>query len=257
MFIEITKSLCYSSKTMEEQIDLGNWTGQKLDELLKESAKIASAGERIEFLSKQFLDTPYKKSTLIGDINTPEIFVINLGGIDCFTFLDYIEAMRISISFSEFKGNLKKVRYKSGEISYKERNHFFTDWAEFNSNLVNDISVSISNGKNKLITKKLNEKNDGTQFLKGIPCINHEIVYVPSMAIDDFVMDKLNTGDYIGVYSETEGLDVSHVGIIVIKKNTVSFRHASSKYQRVVDEDFIEYITDKPGIIALRPIQKE
>ena len=242
---------------MEEQIDFGNWTAQTFDELLKESAKIASAGERIEFLSKQFLNTPYKKSTLIGDIDTPEIFVINLGGIDCFTFLDYIEAMSISISFSEFTENLKKVRYKSGEISYKKRHHFFTDWAEFNSSLVNDISVSISNGKNKLITKKLNEKNDGTQFLTGIPCINREIVYVPSMAIDDFVMDKLNTGDYIGVYSETRGLDVSHVGIIVIKKNAVSFRHASSKHQRVVDEDFIEYITDKPGIIALRPIQKE
>lgn len=257
MFIEISKSLCYSSKTMEEQITLGNWTAQKFDELLRESAKIASVGLRIEFLSKQFLNTPYKKSTLIGDIDTPEIFVINLGGIDCFTFLDYIEAMSISISFSEFTENLKKIRYKSGEISYKKRHHFFTDWAEFNSSLVNDISVSISNGKNKLITKKLNEKNDGTQFLTGIPCINREIVYVPSMAIDDFVMDKLNTGDYIGVYSETEGLDVSHVGIIVMNKNTVSFRHASSKHQRVVDEDFIDYITDKPGIIALRPIQKE
>jgi hypothetical protein len=242
---------------MEEQINLGNWTAQTFDELLRESAKIASTGSRIEFLSKQFLNTPYKKSTLIGDIDTPEIFVINLGGIDCFTFLDYIEAMRISISFSEFTDNLKKVRYKLGEISYKKRNHFFTDWAEFNSSLVTDISVSISNGKNELITKKLNEKNDGTQFLPGISLSKREIVYVPSLEMDDFVMGKLNTGDYIGVYSETQGLDVSHVGIIVIKKNTVSFRHASSKHQGVIDEDFIDYITDKPGIIALRPIQKE
>ena len=242
---------------MEEKIDFGNWTAQTFDELLRESAKISSVGSRIEFLSKQFINTPYKKSTLIGDIDNPEIFVINLGGIDCFTFLDYIEAMRISISHFEFTDNLKKVRYKSGKISYEERHHFFTDLAEFNASLVNDISVSISNGKNKLITKKLNEKNDGTQFLTGIPCIDRKIIYVPSMAIDDLVMDKLNTGDYIGIYSETQGLDVSHVGIIVIKKNTVYFRHASSKHQRVVDEDFIDYITDKPGIIALRPIQKE
>ncbi len=242
---------------MEEQINLGNWTEQKFDKILKESTKIASVGARIEFLSRQFLDTPYEKSTLIGDIDTPEIFVINLGGIDCFTFLDYIEAMSISISFSEFTDNLKKVRYKSGEISYKRRNHFFTDWAEFNSSLVNDISVSISNGKNESIIINLNKKNDGTRFLAGIPCSEREIVYIPSIAIDNFVVDKLNTGDYIGVYSETQGLDVSHVGIIVMKKNTVTFRHASSKHQRVVDEDFIEYITDKPGIIALRPIQKE
>ncbi len=242
---------------MEEQINLGNWTGQEFDELLRESAKIASVGKRIEFLSRQFLDIPYKKSTLIGDIDTPEIFVINLGSIDCFTFLDYIEAMRISISLSEFKDNLKRVRYKSGEIAYKKRNHFFTDWAEFNSSLVKDISGSISYGKNELITEKLNEKNDRTQFLTGIPCSNREIVYVPSVAIDHLVIDKLNTGDYIGVYSETQGLDVSHVGIIVMNKNKVSFRHASSKYKRVVDEDFIDYMTDKPGIIALRPVQGE
>ncbi len=101
----------------KELILLGNLTPESLDSILYESSKIHDMGMRIDFLSRHFLETPYQESTLRGDINTPEVFVINLEGIDCFTFLDYVESMRLSSSFSEFKENLKKVRYR-GESQF-------------------------------------------------------------------------------------------------------------------------------------------
>ena len=48
------------------------------------------------------------------------------------------------------------------------------------------------------------------------------------------------------------GLDVSHVGFLLWdKEGKAIFRHASSKskYMKVIDEDFLEYIKNKPGII--------
>ena len=81
---------------MKEQILLGKWTTDKLEQMLGEASKIRGPAARIDFISKQFLNTDYKESTLIGDINTPEVFVMNLEGVDCFTFVDYVEAMRIS-----------------------------------------------------------------------------------------------------------------------------------------------------------------
>lgn len=238
-----------------EQILLGKWTKEQLDLTLIEALKINDAGSRIDFLSQHFLDTRYKESTLIGNISTPEILVINLEEVDCFTFIDYIEAMRRSGSYIEFRKNLVNVRYRSGEIDYKNRNHFFTDWKAFNTEFIVDVTPHIGAGKTKSVSKRLNEKDDGTLFLPGIPCRPGEIEYIQTILSDDTVMAGLKTGDYVGIYSEIEGLDVSHVGIIIRQGDSVSIRHASSiiKQQKVLDEDFKNYIANKPGFVVLRP----
>ena len=236
-----------------EHITLGKFSENHINHLLQESPAISDISARIEFLSKQFVDIPYKEATLIGDVNTDEVFVINLEEIDCFTFLDYVEALRVSKSFSEFKENLVKVRYQLGEIAFKKRNHFFTDWKEFNSEFMEDVTEGIAEGKSKRITKNLNEKDNGSYFLPGVPCREREITYIPSSVIDEGISGKLQSGDYVGIYSERKGLDVSHVGILIRNNDAVFIRHASSRHGKVIDEDFQRYISDKPGIIVLRP----
>ena len=93
---------------IEPYIRLGKWTERELDRILTESSRIHDIGKRIDFLSSHFLDTTYAESTLIGDMNNPEAFMINLEGVDCLTFIEYIETMRLSGSFEDFKENLKK-----------------------------------------------------------------------------------------------------------------------------------------------------
>ena len=63
------------------------------------------------------------------------------------------------------------------------------------------------------------------------------------------------TGDYVGIYSKTEGLDVSHTGIIIKQGSLVYMRHASSvkKHMKVLDEELMEYLKARPGLIVLRP----
>lgn len=236
-------------------VRLGKWTEIELDRILSESSNIKDISVLIEFLSRKFLDLPYAESTLIGDMNIQEVFVINLEGVDCLTFIEYIEAMRLSASFSEFRENLKKVRYKSGEVTFKKRNHFFTDWRESNSNFIDDITEKIGIEKTIRISKFLNEKEDKTYFIQGIEKVKREIRYIPSEAIDEIVLNRLKTGDYIGIYSNLKGLDTSHVGITVKGGERALLRHASSfkKYRKVIDQDFMEYIVDKPGVIVLRP----
>ena len=64
----------------------------------------------------------------------------------------------------------------------------------------------------------------------------------------------MNTGDYAGIYTDREGLDVSHTGIIIKKNDKTYLRHASPKeiYRKVVDEDLAEYFSDKPGLVIFR-----
>jgi len=238
----------------KELIFLGTWTQKKLDSLWHESSGINDAGLRIDYLSKQFLGTPYQESTLIGDINSPEVFVINLEAVDCFTFLDYIESMRRSFSFDEFRENLRKVRYRGGEVNFKDRNHFFADWCEFNSNFIDDITGQLGGKKVIAVMKLLNQKDDGTYFLPGIQLRERLITYIPVNMIDNSIFSQLRTGDYIGIYSKKKGLDVSHVGIFIKQEHKKYLRHASSlkKYRKVIDQDFGDYVADKPGILVFR-----
>ncbi len=237
-----------------EHIELGNWTKAKLDQMLAKATSIAEIGPRIAFISGQFMGTPYKEFTLIGDAETPEVFTINLQAVDCFTYLDYVEAMRLSDSFPRFKMNLKRIRYRSGRVAYVHRNHFFTDWIERNPS-VTDVTGEIGRGSARVVLKKLNEKTDATCFMAGIPITERNVTYIPTDAIDNVVMDSLRTGDYVGIYAEARGLDVSHVGIIVKSDDAAHLRHASSipSHRRVIDEDFVTYMSGKPGMIVLRP----
>lgn len=243
------------SGDMKEQIILGEWTEERLDRLLKEASAIEDPGARVDFLSRRFLNSRYKGSTLIGDRDRAEVFVVNLEGLDCFTFIDYIEAMRRSGSFSRFKETLKNLRYQSGDVAFEKRNHFFTDWKAFSQGAVVDVTKEIGAEKCREALKRLNEKEDGTLFLPGLDSRVRDITYIPSTCVDEKMIRKMKTGDYIGIYSAMEGLDVSHVGIVIKRDNAAILRHASSpeKHGRVVDEDLKKYIAPGPGVIVLRP----
>jgi len=236
-------------------IDLGKWTEAELDKIMREAYLIADAGLRIEFLSGFFIGLEYKGSTLPGNISTAEVFVINFSGVDCFTFIDYIEAMRLSDSFEYFLRNLKQVRYLNGLVSFKNRKHFFTDWAEHAPSSVDDLTARIGGGKVKSIEKEMNLKENGTPFLAGIESFQRNVNYIPSEDINSSVLLRLKTGDYAGIYSSMKGLDVSHVGIIIRDRDTLYLRHASSdrRFRKVVDQDLQEYISGTPGLIILRP----
>jgi len=236
-----------------EKIILGTWSEEKLDGLIAEAVKIRNIGERIAFLSSQFLGVPYKESTLIGDVTTPEILVINIGAFDCFTFLDCIEAMRLSRSFVDFHENLIRIRYKEGIVGYERRNHFFTDWSVYNVDFVQNKTKEIGGKKIKTIKNILNRKDDGPYFLPGVRPFERMVSYIPSESVNKTMYVRLRTGDYIGIYSNLSGLDVSHVGIVVKDGSGMYFRHASSAARKIVDQDFSEYIFGKPGIIILRP----
>jgi hypothetical protein len=240
----------------ETQILLGKFSQDELDALIVRDCSIPDISDRIEFLSRRFLGISYRESTLIGDIVIPEVLVVNLEGVDCFTFIDYIEAMRLSESFSGFMDNLKKVRYKSGSVSFENRNHFFSDWKESNSGFIHDITEEVGGLKAEKILKILNRKEDGSSFLPGIAPVQREISYIPSPDIDAPILKKIRTGDYIGIYSHAAGLDVSHVGVFIREGGKSYLRHASSQpeFRKVIDQNFHEYIQNKPGIIIFRPI---
>lgn len=212
-------------------------------------------GERISQISAAFLGTPYLADTLVGSSDTPEMLVINFRGVDCFTLLDYVQALSRSHDSASFEANLIRTRYIGGQVSYLKRRHFFTDWFAENPRNANDVTRSLS-PKTVTVLKQLNRQADGTEWVPGLGVIPRRITYIPSLAITVQVLNQIRTGDFVGIYATAQGLDVSHVGIAVRHDGRLWFRNASSlaATRKVVDTPFREYMRSKPGIIVLRAV---
>ncbi|VEC02238.1 Protein of uncharacterised function (DUF1460) [Cedecea lapagei] len=247
---------CAKPGSAKYQTIMDRATAEKVSHIIQ-SAVIPSAGEKqgeiISRVSSAFLDTPYQANTLVGGPGVPEALVVNFNGLDCFTLADYIEALTHSRDQNSFLQNLTRVRYVEGKVSYLSRRHFFTDWFATKPINARDVTAEISPDY-ATVLKQLNRKTGGGEYIPGLGIHPRKINYIPGKALNEQVLSRLNTGDYVGVYSPLEGLDVSHVGIVVRHNGQVWFRNASSlaANRKVVDTPFLEYMSPKPGIVVLR-----
>jgi hypothetical protein len=223
--------------------------------ILAEVAGLDDPGDRVVRLSAAFLGTPYVADTLKGGPGEPESLVSRLDAVDCFTLLDYVEALRRSTVPGEFRQRLIEVRYRDGRIAWETRRHFFTDWAAAPGGRLKDVTALVGGKQTRQADKQLNRRGDGTLYLPGVAVQSRTVNFVPTAAIDGGVLDRLRSGDYLGIYATAPGLDVSHVGIVVRTNGRVVLRHASSRgeIRRVVDSDLGDYLADKPGFVVLRP----
>ncbi len=211
-------------------------------------------------LSKKYIGSPYNAHTLIGSRDKKEKLLINLNEMDCYTFIDYVLAEKIAglnlekeeLSKSQgFKDALKNIRYKDGKVKFKSRNHFFTDWIENNTSYIKDVSIEVGGSKSRYWTKELNKNQS---LIKGLKAKKRKIWFIPSKDINKELLSRIQSGDFIGLFTSKPGLDVSHVGIAIKKHGKTYIRNASSKenYMKVIDEELLSLSKNASGIVVLR-----
>nr|WP_314264772.1 N-acetylmuramoyl-L-alanine amidase-like domain-containing protein [uncultured Moellerella sp.] len=239
----------------------GNAQEMKLDDDSKNKLNIIFADSniknnnrdaKIKKISSYFIDTPYNSNILDQNRFFKEILTANLTAVDCLTFIEYVEAIKRSENLASFKTNLINIRYFDQTVSYAKRKHFFTDWT-LDNNQIQDITAEIS-ANSVSVSKQINKKTESDVYIRGLPITKRNIQYIPVDKVDDNLLSALQTGDYVGIYSNKIGLDVSHVGIIIRDKETIYYRNASSlkKHLKVIDTPFLQYIQGKKGIIIYR-----
>ena len=251
-------ALSISDASAESNVRISSQSEQILQNLLAVRNKVpeADSSQRSEILSRQFLGTPYGANTLIGSATVPEEAVIELQQVDCFTYADYVEALKRGDDRDQFIASLIKVRYKDGVVSFQNRKHFFTDWAASSPAVATDVTASLSPNAVQS-NKNLNRKDAGGLYLPGLPVVPRTVAYIPSQLVDGSVIGRLRTGDYVGAYAQDGGLDVTHVGIFVSTPGGPVLRNASSLAAngKVVDSSLVDYLKTVPGIVVLRPVQ--
>ncbi|WP_234795434.1 N-acetylmuramoyl-L-alanine amidase-like domain-containing protein [Mycobacteroides saopaulense] len=249
-------ALCVSPVASADAAQISPANERRLQELLAERNRLGSddPGQLSAAVSGLFLHVPYGANTLIGSASVPEQLVVELTRVDCFTYADYVEALKRSGDRASFLAQLAQIRYRGGDVSFMQRRHFFTDWAADAPINATDVTASLG-APTEQVAKTLNLKDSGDSYLPGLPPRSRTVVYIPSARVSDGVIANLRDGDYLGTYATADGLDVTHVGIFLHTPAGPVLRNASSlrANNQVVDTPLREYLGTVPGIVALRP----
>ena len=194
---------------------------------------ITEANALIEFYARQLLGTPYVAHTLEGD---EEQLTINIHQLDCLTFIESLYALtRASLagrySWRDYAANIENVRYRGGEMGdYSSRIHYISEWIIDNNVRGNLVEVTPDLPHVDYMVKNIDymthhtdsyrQLKDDTAMVEKIrryELRNHRFPYLKRSWLNDKAVKKaLRSGDFVSLVTKTEGLDVSHNGIIIV-----------------------------------------
>ena len=194
---------------------------------------LSEANALVEFYARQLLGTPYVAHTLEAD---EEILTINIHELDCLTFIETLYALtRATLngrySWRDFAANIENVRYRGGEMGdYSSRIHYISEWIIDNHVRGNLVEVTPDLPHVDYMVKNIDYmthhtssyrqlKDDSVMVekIRRYELRNHRFPYLKRSWLNDkAVKAALRSGDFVSLVTKTEGLDVSHNGIIVV-----------------------------------------
>ena len=206
---------------------------QLLDKGLQSGLKTGNA--LVTFYAHQLEGTPYVGHTLEGD---REALTINIDELDCTTFVETLYALaRTTLegrrSWRDYAAHLESVRYRGGIMGdYSTRLHYISEWIidNFARGNLREVTADIPHSQHQIKTINFmtahrdayrSLKNDSlmTQPIRHVEAklINHRMpVLKKSWLGSKDVKAALREGDFVGLVTNVDGLDISHMGIIVM-----------------------------------------
>ena len=274
LFLAVSLNMSFAQYTCDVQSKKKYDSVLNVLEFKKKEFRQMKPGELVVSVGKMFLNTEYVAGTL--EHNKKEELVIDFNGLDCTTFLETVLALTLNvkndlIDFESYRSQLKKIRYRDGEIKgYVSRLHYFSDWI-LNNQKKNYIKNLKFKKSSKLFVKQVNFMSTHT---KAYPMLKGNISNIAAILSvekglkksrlhfvqkDKFgeIESKIQNGDLIAFTSSVKGLDVSHVGIAVWEKGKLKLLHASLKNGVIIsDKSILEFLESKryTGVFVSRII---
>ncbi len=246
----------------------------EINELLRRGydSGITSPNKMIAQYARWLLDKPYVAHTLEGE---QEMLTINIDELDCTTFVETLYALaRTTLdkrySWRDYAHNLESIRYRGGEIKgYASRLHYISDWIIDNNHRGNlrETTHDMSGVKYNVKTINYMSKHrdlypaladeDTFQAIRNVErgYTNHRF---PFLKMEWTNMKKLvkdlQEGDIIGIVTKIEGLDIQHMGVVVMVNDEPYLLDASSagKKVQIEKENLMEYMRHSKNAIGVR-----
>lgn len=207
----------------------------EINDLLRKGADsgLKTPNQLVAFYAQELLGRPYVAHTLEGE---KEMLTINIDQLDCTTFVETLYALaRTTLngrdSWRDYASNLENLRYRNGEMTdYSSRLHYISEWIVNNRGRGNLIEVTPDIPTADYLVKNINFmtthkdsyaslKNDSEMVEKirnfEVGYRNHRMPYIKKQWLNrKDVKAAFKSGDFVGLVTKIDGLDISHLGII-------------------------------------------
>lgn len=255
------------------------------EQLINNAAKSAAADKKqngrqelLLHIARSFIGTPYMAQTLEG--NKDEQLVVNLRQLDCTTYIENVLAIYLcvknnTLKYSDFKTNLRMLRYIGEKVSYPSRLHYFTEWIEENTDkgLVHEIQSPNPpfTAIQRININYMSKHYLNYPMLKANPTMVDPIAhmeqslsdrryrYIPKSQIanNKLYRQTIHDGDIIAIITKKEGLDTSHIGMAVWHKDGLHMLNASQIHKKVVEEPMTlyQYMQKHPSQTGIRIVR--
>lgn len=250
----------------------------KVVKLLQEGKKQKGKQDLVLFFARKFLGIPYVASTL--ENNTDEQLVINLRQLDCTTFVENVLTLTLctkngQTTFDDFCNQLRKIRYRNGKVGYPTRLHYFSEWISDNTRMGFVEETQAPNPPfSALQTLQINFMSTHVDkypmlvrtpsFIKPIAQMESELNgqtcrYIPKVGILNNAACKqaVKDGNILALVTSRQGLDTSHVGFAIWKKDGLHLFHASSLQKKVVEDKSLlrNYMMKQKSQLGVRVVK--
>jgi len=230
------------------------------------------------FFARKFLGVPYVASTL--ENNADERLVINLRQLDCTTFVENVLVLTLctqngKTTFADFCDQLRKIRYRNGKVGYPTRLHYFSEWIADNARMGYVEETQTPNPPFSAVqTLQINFMSTHVDkypmlvrtpaFVKPIAQMESELCgktcrYIPKAGILNNAACKqaVKDGNILALVTSRAGLDTSHVGFAVWKKDGLHLFHASSLQKKVVEDKSLlrNYMKKQKSQLGIRVVK--
>lgn len=185
--------------------------------------------------------------------------------LDCMTYVEHVLALAASNKASyepEFLCRLIDIVYNADgkPLMNHNRNHFTSSWGDVNERKGYLINVARNHPHALMRELYLNKVGSNRTFyvedrfmIAGKP---QQMWFFPLQPVLERRV-PLASGDVVALVTDKEGLDVTHMGFYVEHSRKRWLRHASLKLNRIVDQDFDQYLRDGrqiKGLMVFRPL---
>ena len=250
----------------------------KVVKLLQEGKKQKGKQDLVLFFARKFLGIPYVASTL--ENNTDEQLVINLRQLDCTTFVENVLTLTLctkngQTTFDDFCNQLRKIRYRNGKVGYPTRLHYFSEWISDNTRMGFVEETQAPNPPFSAVqTLQINFMSTHVDkypmlvrtpsFIKPIAQMESELNgqtcrYIPKVGILNNAACKqaVKDGNILALVTSRQGLDTSHVGFAIWKKDGLHLFHASSLQNKVVEDKSLlrNYMMKQKSQLGIRVVK--
>lgn len=239
---------------------------------------LESPGKLMSFYAHELLGTPYVGHTLEGET---EQLTINIHELDCTTFVETLVALTITTingrcSWLDYAANLEAIRYRRGVMDgYGSRLHYISDWIVNNTarGHVREITADFPRVVYQIKTLDYMSRHRDSYPALADDTVLERIKDIeggyrshryPLIKKGDLRQRNMRTaftdGDIVCLVTKTEGLDVSHLGIIENVDGAPHLLHASSLAKKVIIDpndlaDMLQNSRTNQGVRIIRVIE--